>query len=412
MNCPREPGKVHAGNALTTMNIVAENRIIASEWASHAAQLAIWAQTRLVNRGDVWGRFGADGASFTAPRVEDRCTQFLSKLDLHLHFNGTQIVGLHAIANDSTSKWFAFDIDAHNDQADCNANFAVAMRLLDAVNSAGLKAIVEDSNGRGGFHIWVVLDGPIPSELAYRLARLLRTEADAAGIEAFPKQQSVSSSRPFGNFLRVPGKHHKARPPHWSRIYDAVRGTWLEGSAAIEALLNSPVNATSGLDLIVPACDSPKRSRTDTRLPVVNPSVMPVCIADLLERSIRKPGDRNRGMLTLARYLKAADYSQSEAAAIGAEWMAQIPRSFTSSDLTAAFCSTNAASVVHWVYSGERGWSCDFVYDLSDEEGKNPLACNRGNCEFVGRQEVETRIPTVVRIEIEEPNFEGEIDRA
>ncbi|MCC7313313.1 MAG: hypothetical protein IT419_00725 [Planctomycetes bacterium] len=321
-------------------------------------------------------------------------------------------IAAHTISKDSTAKWIAFDIDAHNDQTDCNLNFAVAKRLLNAIHAAGLKAIVEDSNGRGGYHIWVVFDQPIPSELAYRLAIHLRARADAAGIEAFPKQPNISRSRPYGNFLRLPGKHHKARPPHWSRIYDAGRKVWLDGSAAIEALIDSPVNATSGLELLVPSNPSPPKRCSDTHLPIVNPAVMPVCIEDLLNRSIRKPGDRNRGMLTLARYLKAADYSQSEAAAIGAEWMAQIPRSFTSSDLTAAFCSTNAASVVHWVYSGERGWSCGFVYDLSDEAGKDPLACNRGSCKFVETLEVETLSPTTAHIEIEEAKFEGDIDYA
>ena len=53
--------------------------------------------------------------------------------------------------------------------------------------------------------------------------------------ETFPKQRGVTADTPYGNWVRLPGRHHK-REDHWSRFWDGSR--WLEGGAAVEFLLS------------------------------------------------------------------------------------------------------------------------------------------------------------------------------
>src|SRR5262249_30241859 len=52
----------------------------------------------------------------------------------------------------------------------------------------------------------------------------------AKAPEIFPKQSDVRlCEKKLGNWLRVPGKHHKR--PHWSRVWNGCE--WLEGEQAV-----------------------------------------------------------------------------------------------------------------------------------------------------------------------------------
>ena len=45
----------------------------------------------------------------------------------------------------------------------------------------------------------------------------------------------MTLATPYGNWIRLPGKHHKRH--HWSRIYDLKTGRWLEGEDAVQYLV-------------------------------------------------------------------------------------------------------------------------------------------------------------------------------
>jgi hypothetical protein len=51
--------------------------------------------------------------------------------------------------------------------------------------------------------------------------------------EVFPKQAQLSEERRFGNWLRVPGRHHTR--DHWAQVWDGER--WLAGAEAVAFLL-------------------------------------------------------------------------------------------------------------------------------------------------------------------------------
>jgi hypothetical protein len=220
---------------------------VAAAWQASASTLAAWAVKTMVNRIDVWGLYtrwvdddGVEHSSMTAPPKKQRGRAQLAEIDLVQHFKGVpgQIKGLHSTSPDNTCRWFAYDFDNHDhDPATAGKNFEQALLLIEHLHDYGFEAFLEDSNGDGGYHVWVLLTAPMPSAVVYAFAQQVATEL-GLDAEVFPKQADIGSG--FGNFLRIPGKHHSRN--HWSRIYHC--GVWLEGKEAIEAIRNTPVNAT------------------------------------------------------------------------------------------------------------------------------------------------------------------------
>ena len=95
----------------------------------------------------------------------------------------------------------------------------------------GAHPLLEDSNGKGGYHVWTRFDDRIPGHLARSIVLWLVKDAPPAiHVEAFPKQ----AASPYGNQMRLPGKHHKR--DHWSRFFDGEK--WLEGEDAVQYLLD------------------------------------------------------------------------------------------------------------------------------------------------------------------------------
>ena len=227
---------------------------IAQEWARYAPQLAEWTMEHLVNRRDVWSQYiikNGEVSVVMLPVKERRKigAEMITMRKLVRHYSGRAIphlIGLHSISDHNTCKWFAVDIDLHDElianadevvQANTGAVFEWAQRLRDQ----GFDPILMDSNGVGGFHLWVVFDKEYPLRDTYDFADQLRSDWEELGLprkpEIFPPKREVKpDDLPYG--LRLPGRHHYR--PHYTRIYnfDAVEGNeWLEGGEAIEAIL-------------------------------------------------------------------------------------------------------------------------------------------------------------------------------
>lgn len=226
----------------------------ARAWRAAAAELAAWTDAHLVNRRDVWGEYlppsrrpTPNDKSRTAPAKGVRGHVQLSPRHLHAHFAGARVMGLHA-SDGAASRWLAFDFDCHaGDPATRAENLAASGRLVAALRVQGCAPVVEDSDGRGGLHVWVLFDAPVPTADAFCFADDLRTQAGAT-CEVFPKQRVIPPGR-FGNWLRLPGRHHTRA--HWSRMAHA--GRWLAGRAAVGALLAAPSSSASRVPAAPPA---------------------------------------------------------------------------------------------------------------------------------------------------------------
>lgn len=227
---------------------------IAKEWDNYAEDLAEWAMERLVNRRDVWSQYTLSRGEvrvYMLPVPERRKlgTDMVTLEKLERHFSGKQVghlIGLHSISDHSTAKWFAIDVDLHDEKA-LNAdemarnNFSAVMNWCGKLQAAGLDPILMDSNGVGGYHIWTLLDGEYPLADVYDYANSIRSDYASFGLtkkpEIFPPKRAVEKdSLPYG--LRLPGRH--PRRAHYTRVWNfepQAEIQWLEGGEAIEAMI-------------------------------------------------------------------------------------------------------------------------------------------------------------------------------
>lgn len=192
------------------------------QWQASAQQLAAFAEKRFVNRSDCFGGY-RDGQPYTS---KVQVTQDV----LLEHFNGTTIIGMHAISKADMCKWVAWDFDNHTgDQKQAEVNQEGIVVLMKKLTDVGLHPLVEDSDGRGGYHVWLFFDEPIPADDVYRFA----SELVDPSIEPFPKQRSAGGG--YGSWLRLPGRH--PRRQHWS--YLALPDMeWAMGEDAAQILLD------------------------------------------------------------------------------------------------------------------------------------------------------------------------------
>ena len=173
-------------------------------WREVADQLADWAITNLYNRLDAFPEWNGSWFCKKEPLTKDH---------LACHFRGLWTVGTYTIIpGEDTCVYLAWDIDCHDTTADPATNWYFAEKLYHRLFALGLRPILEDSNGKGGYHVWVVFSQPVPAAIAMAFGHWI-VQDSSFEIEVFPKQTSVGDG--YGNQLRVPGHHHK--DDHWPR---------------------------------------------------------------------------------------------------------------------------------------------------------------------------------------------------
>jgi hypothetical protein len=215
-------------------------------WRHRARELAAWAARMLVCRRDRWGQYlplrfrSGDGKrkAVTMPCDADCGTVVLSEELLIAHFRGEHegdLIGLHPIAADNTCRYCAFDIDNHVENADksvIQTNTRNAIALYEKLVEIGLRPLLTDSNGNGGYHIHVFFTEPVPSEVVFDFTKHIVAEMRGVKMESFPKQRRLQDGK-LGNFLRLFGRHHTRA--HFTEVYDGK--WWRDGYDAIDQIL-------------------------------------------------------------------------------------------------------------------------------------------------------------------------------
>src|SRR5262249_41801425 len=148
-------------------------------------------------------------------------------------------LGLHTASADNLSKGGALDIDWHGPESTApETNLRGAVAWFGALSDRGFRPLLTESNGRGGYHLRVLLADTGPADRLYSFLKRLAADHQQHGFptspEHFPKQPDVRRCQQgFGNWLRLPGRHHKRA--FWSRVWDGDR--WLAEHDAIDFML-------------------------------------------------------------------------------------------------------------------------------------------------------------------------------
>jgi hypothetical protein len=227
---------------------------IADEWRDRASELGDWVMENLVNRTDVWGRYlapkyrGEDhkNKAITAPFKAERGKIFLQTSSLVKHFkakDGGGILGVHSTSSENTSRWFAIDIDLHDDDdlsVTKEGNFVAAMSWFRRLVDMGFDPLLMDSNGKGGYHLLVVFSRPMSKRSVKQFCDRLVENYDKLGLDQLPDifPGSLGNNR-HGSWLRLPGRHHTR--PHFTRVWNdepyEEDKKWLDGHEAIDRIL-------------------------------------------------------------------------------------------------------------------------------------------------------------------------------
>jgi hypothetical protein len=224
----------------------------AHAWKQHAPALAAWADKHLVNRRTSWGGYWTDKAGkvrlTTRKAVGEGKQRSYGPLTLTIlqdHFASAAMrsrVGLHTTFRDDAGQcwclWGVVDIDRHGEGGDPEANERYALALYEKARALGLVVLLFDSNGAGGFHLWVLFAQPVPTRRVFTFLRWLTGGWKGAGLsnepECFPKQPGIGPDE-YGNWVRLPGPHHKR--DHYTRVWS--KGEWLEGGAAVKVIVST-----------------------------------------------------------------------------------------------------------------------------------------------------------------------------
>ena len=229
---------------------------LAQEWLRNSERLSEWAMERIVNRRDVWSQYTLKNGQISVvmlPIKERRAagTDMVTLTKLQRHFAGkspAHLIGLHSISDHSTCKWFAIDVDLHDDTVPnageiAAANLTAALEWSERLRRLGMDPILMDSNGAGGYHVWCLLDREYPLADVYDFVDKMRSDWEAFGLprkpEIFPPKREVGpDDLPYT--LRLLGRHHTRL--HYTRIwnFDSFgENDWLEGEDAIDVLLST-----------------------------------------------------------------------------------------------------------------------------------------------------------------------------
>jgi hypothetical protein len=281
-------------------------------WQQHAERLAHWTEERLVNRTDAYGSYLPLGSrkagksnNYTAPTNKDlRVPGALAShiiVDHYLGYDQGSLIGLHAISPACTCKWFVIDIDQHGEDKTklAEANFQAALGWYGELQRRGFHPLLLDSNGAGGFHLLVIFSTAVASQGVHAFATQFvqdHTARELAQIpEVFPKQPDVNEQRRYGNWWRLPGRHHTRE--HWTRIWNGTK--WLDDKAAVDVILGS----TGDPPEVIPAetVNRPRRVGVGGPRPRNASSYDSDDWLDILQGT--GPGSRHDSLLRLAGYL-------------------------------------------------------------------------------------------------------------
>lgn len=239
---------------------------IAEEWRERADELGPWVMEHLVNRTDVWGRYlapryrGEDqkNKAITAPFKQERGKIFLQTSSLIKHFktrHGGGVLGLHSASREGTSRWFAIDIDLHDDDdlsVTPEGNYVAAVAWRNRLVELGMDPILMDSNGKGGFHLLVVFQRAMDTRSVYNFCTNLVSDYQKLGLDRAPDIFPGSPNNFRGSWLRIPGLHHTK--PHYTRVWNDEPwdegNKWLEGHEAIDRILDVTL---AGTEVVVAA---------------------------------------------------------------------------------------------------------------------------------------------------------------
>jgi len=207
-------------------------------WSQNADRLAKFALVHLKNRDDAYGRYlpverrnGKDKVSTIWDAINEEVLQQHFSASDHGH-----IVGLHSTSKNNTCRWLVIDIDQHGEPDEVleQRNEKAAHDFFQMLAEFGGDPLLMKSNGRGGYHLWLIFDRAVSSKNLHALGKTIVQHWEKLEInepEVFPKQSELEEKK-LGNWVRLPGLHLTYE--FHTQVWDGEK--WLKGEEAIDRI--------------------------------------------------------------------------------------------------------------------------------------------------------------------------------
>ena len=130
------------------------------------------------------------------------------------------------------------DVDCHGDGPDeefhdlARRNFSYLEAIWRRLRELSLPVLLENSDGRGGLHLWMFVDNLSNTEAIAAAAWMASlAEPGDLQVERFPRASVANETKP-GLCIRLPGSHHKRY--HFSTFWNGEN--WINGVSALGIL--------------------------------------------------------------------------------------------------------------------------------------------------------------------------------
>lgn len=277
-----------------------------------------------VHRRDVFAEQQASGAYFPVKRdlTEDDVAEHLAGFASY----GVYVIDPYSIGGGNAGvplmsnhvKYVVFDLDTEDPEALTHLKYCVG-KLVDSVASgelpdANLHCLLLERSGRKGWHVWLLLDSPLPARQVRAWVsegfntRWVKVGAFTGGaypapLEIFPKQDYVDEGG-FGNLVKLPlGRH--AVSGNWSEFVPVPGwASSIEDVVPLPAALVPESLATPESSRPLPGArgmDGVRGNGSGAGTQGTHTTPFP-CVTKILEEGLGQ-GERDRGIFHLACYL-------------------------------------------------------------------------------------------------------------
>ena len=113
---------------------------------------------------------------------------------IYNHLSGSQPYGFYPLVGERTHVGIA-DFDDGNPEP--------AIQLVERARHYRIHAYLEISKSKG-YHVWMFFSKAAPARKVRMVLRHILNEIDSPNTEVFPKQDFISGSDSFGNFINAP----------------------------------------------------------------------------------------------------------------------------------------------------------------------------------------------------------------
>lgn len=289
----------------------------------------------------------------------------LTKEVYEAHLKGFTRIGVYPLTEDSKTSWLALDID--------DGDFEKAVNIKNKAKHFGINAYIERSKSKG-WHIWIFFEEPIEAVKPRLIAEMILKELDLK-CEIFPKQDEISETHPYGNFIFIPLFAGSVSDKK-TIFLNTQKQIVVKDSDGLQKIKKTSIAI---IDKIIEVNEL-KREKIEYKAEIIEGKriaggILP-CIEKIKEGGFKEGDGRNECAFRLCIFYKERGMSEDDIRTLMTNWNLKNINSLTKRELL-----TTIESVLRGKY---KSYGCDSAIIQK--------FCDKENCPFIQAQDRKLKI--------------------